>query len=204
MRSLVNWLRFRVETLDKNQLSGASAKLAASIGSFRPDLIIGIRSGGYVVAERMAAHFPETALLPITCRRPSTKKKQKSSLLKNLLRRLPESINSRLRILEHIVLTQLRAPKQSVFTPDAEELRVIENHLLSAGGNPNILIVDDSVDSGATLAAVVDMVKTIAGPGAAIKTAVITVTTAAPFVEPNFMLYRYVLCRFPWSLDFKN
>jgi phosphoribosylpyrophosphate synthetase len=142
--------------------------------------------------------------LPITCRRPSTAMKQKSSTLKNVLRMLPDSITSRLRIVEHIILTQLRPHKPGISIPDREELMAIENHLGGCGRNPNILIVDDSVDSGATLATVVEAVRNIAGEGANIKTAVITVTTASPFVEPNFMLYRYVLCRFPWSLDFKN
>jgi hypoxanthine phosphoribosyltransferase len=204
MPPLSNWLKFKVRTLDKNQLSGASAELVAIMGAFKPDVVIGIRSGGYKVAETMIPYFPHVPLLPITCRRPTTKKKQKSSLLKSLLRKLPQPITSRLRIIEHIILTQLRPPQQSVFTPDKDELTVIENYLRQYRGKPNILIVDDAVDSGSTLAAVVNAIAQIAGAGATIKTAVITVTTASPFVEPNFILYRYVLCRFPWSLDFKN
>lgn len=196
-------LRFKVKTLDQNKLTGASADLAAITAAFQPDLLIGIRSGGYVVAERMAPHFPQVTLLPITCRRPSTKKKQKSSFIKTLLRKLPESVNSRLRILEHIVLTQLRKPKPTIFTPDAEELAAVKQYLERQESHPHILIVDDSVDSGATLAAVVNIVREMAGE-ATIRTAVISVTTISPFVEPNYMLYRYVLCRFPWSLDFKS
>jgi hypoxanthine phosphoribosyltransferase len=204
MQRLGHRLKFKVQTLDQNQLRGASADLAMIIGTFKPDVLIGIRSGGYAVAETLAPYFPHTTLLPITCRRPSTKKKQNSSLLKKLLRTLPRSVTDRLRIVEHIALTQLRPQKQSIFTPDIKELTVIENCLRRQDGKPNILIVDDAVDSGATLAAVMEVIKNIAGPAAIIKTAAITVTTASPFVEPNFMLYRYVLCRFPWSFDFKN
>lgn len=204
MQSLSHWFKFRVQTLDKPRLTSASADLARIASAFGPDLLIGIRSGGYVVAQSMAPHFPLTTLLPITCRRTSTQKKQGSSALKNILRKLPDSVTGRLRIIEHILLTQLRPPKQSVFTPDAKELAAIENRLRELGGTPKILIVDDAVDSGATLAAVTDTLKKIAPSGAIIRTAVITVTTASPFVEPNYLLYRYVLCRFPWSLDFKN
>lgn len=197
-----NWLKFRVQTLDKIQLSYASAELAASISAFTPDLLIGIRSGGYVVAEEMAAHFPQATLLSITCRRAGTKKKQ-DSVFKKILRQLPSGITGFLRIIEHIMLTQLRPPKKNIFTPDEEELSRIKQSLRLLH-HPHILIIDDAVDSGATLAAVVEAVKRVAGEGATIKTAVITVTTPSPFVEPNFMLHRYVLCRFPWSLDFKN
>jgi hypoxanthine phosphoribosyltransferase len=196
--------RFTVQTLNRRQLNDASAQLANTSVTFSPEVIIGIRSGGYVVAQAMADYFPYSKLLPITRRRASTEKKQKSSLVKNLLRTLPEAINSRLRIMEHIVLTQLFKPKQNVFIPDKEELKAIRSHLGQLEQSPSILIVDDSVDSGATLAAVVNLIRTIAGAGAIIKTAVITVTTTHPFIEPDYLLYRYVLCRFPWSLDFKN
>jgi hypoxanthine phosphoribosyltransferase len=195
---------FQVQTLDKARLQRASAELAAIAAAFEPDMLVGIRSGGYKVALEMAPYFPSIPLLPFTCRRPSTKKKQSFIGLRNLLHKLPNSITNRLRICEHIVLTQLLAKKHSAFTADANELAMIKNHLQKLGPKPKILIVDDAVDSGATLAAAVSSIKNIAPDNTTIKTAVITVTTASPFVEPNFMLYRYVLCRFPWSLDFKN
>ena len=73
------------------------------------------------------------------------------------------------------------------------------------GASARILIVDDAVDSGSTMAAVRKAINAIANPSAVIKIAAITVTTPAPFIEPDFfLLYRYVLCRFPWSLDSKS
>ena len=99
---------------------------------------------------------------------------------------------------------QLRPPKPRHFTPEAAELAAIAAQVQALGRPPRILIIDDAVDSGATLAATIDHIQAIAGPDAVLRTAAITVTTAAPSIEPNFMLYRYVLCRFPWSLDFKN
>ena len=204
-----NLHRLKVQTLNSNALTNASTDLAAKVGTlkpdeFKPDLLIGIRSGGYVVAEAMVSSFPEATLLSLTCRRPSTETKQNSSTLKNVLRKLPEFFTNRMRIIEHIMLTQLRTPKINRFSPDRAELTMIENVIRQYGANPNILIVDDAVDSGATLATVVDIIRNIAGSEAIIKTAVITVTTVHPFIEPDYLLYRYVLCRFPWSFDFKS
>lgn len=208
MKSNIRTLK--VHTLNKNLLASACIDLAAKViharcDEFKPDILIGIRSGGYVVGEAMMSSFPKATLFSITCRRPSTEMKKNSSILKKLLRKLPSSITNRLRIIEHIVLTQLSSRKKKTeFTTNNSELTVIKDFLQQHSPNPNILIVDDAVDSGGTLASVVEMVKDISVPGSTIKTAVITVTTVNPFIEPDFLLYRYVLCRFPWSFDFKN
>ena len=194
----MGWSKFHVRTLDDAGLSDAARAVAMMAQLFQPTLLIGIRSGGYVVAQRAAPHLPPATLLPITRQRPSSKHKQ-VSLVKRIVGKLPRFIADQLRIAEHMLLTQFRPPKPADFTPDAAELAAIVRAL---GQNPkaNILIMDDSVDSGATLAAVADMIRKIA-PHAPIKTAAITVTTDAPLVTPDFFLYRYALCRFPWSLD---
>jgi hypothetical protein len=57
------------------------------------------------------------------------------------------------------------------------------------------------VDSGATLAAVLGTLREVCGPTTQLRTAVITVTMEDPAVEPDYTLYRGVLCRFPWSFD---
>lgn len=65
----------------------------------------------------------------------------------------------------------------------------------------NILIVDDAVDSGATLLAVVEAVR-IDMPGAEVRSAVITQTTPSPVITPDYTLYNNrTLIRFPWSMD---
>ncbi|HEU5048446.1 MAG TPA: phosphoribosyltransferase family protein [Rickettsiales bacterium] len=195
------WRKFSVLTLDQQGLKQTAHALAASVSGFQPNMLIGIRSGGYHVAQLMAESMQGCTLLGITCRRPGTSKKQKSSLLKRLLRKLPHQITDRLRVLEHIVLTQLRPAKVSTVIPDASELSEIERELMQRKEGARVLIVDDAIDSGATMAYVRTLVNAIANPSAAVKMAAITVTTASPVTEPDFSLYRYVLCRFPWSLD---
>lgn len=65
-----------------------------------------------------------------------------------------------------------------------------------------ILVVDDAVDSGATMQAVVGAVKK-ANPAAHVVTAAVVVTTKTPVVRPDFHLYDKVLIRFPWAHDYR-
>lgn len=68
-------------------------------------------------------------------------------------------------------------------------------------GAARILVVDDAVDSGATLLGVVNAAKA-AVPLADVRSAVITQTTTAPMTAPDYTLYNdKTLIRFPWSLD---
>ena len=171
---------------------------------FIPDIIIGIRSGGYIVAEIMtkaAAHKP--LLLAISRRRASTQQKNKIKGLKNILRLLPYFITNKLRIIEHKRLMTKPMAQQQEFIPDANEISALRG-FLQARTNSKILIVDDAVDSGATMKAVLELVRKEANSSCTIKTAAITVTTDAPLIQPDYILYSHVLCRFPWSFDFKN
>jgi hypoxanthine phosphoribosyltransferase len=64
-----------------------------------------------------------------------------------------------------------------------------------------VLVVDDAVDSGATLIAVLDAVYKAAG-SSKVRSAAITVTTENPMVMPDYYLYHdETLIRFPWSID---
>lgn len=190
-------MRLTIHTLDQAALTQAALTLAAQAKAFAPQLVIGIRSGGYVVAQAAMPVWPQARLLPMTCRRASSRRK--GSRLKAVLRRLPRAVNDALRIAEHMALTQWRTPLPGFFIPDAQELAAIEAALRECSG-ARILIVDDAVDSGATLQSVTGLIKSLA-PKASIKAAAITVTTKRPLLQPDFFLYRYVLCRFPWALD---
>jgi hypothetical protein len=57
------------------------------------------------------------------------------------------------------------------------------------------------VDSGATLATVIELLRSMCPSGTEIRSAVITVTLDSPRVMPDFVLHHRVLCRFPWSFD---
>jgi hypoxanthine phosphoribosyltransferase len=194
----------RVRTLGEAELSDAAAQLyKLACNDFQPDLLLGVRRGGYVVAEHMltATATSSITLLPITRCRPTTIRKNKSTLINTLVRKLPRLLSDRLRVIEHMILTENRPLKPTAFAPDEAELANSESFLL-AHPNAQILVVDDAVDTGATLAGILELLR-VAAPKAAVRTAAIVTTTSRPLVEPDYSLYRHELCRFPWSLDFK-
>lgn len=204
MLKLSTLLKFKVLTFNPATLKLAAYDLAQMAQKFQPNVIVAIRSGGYSVAELMVEKLPGSRLLPITCRRPGTIQKRKSSIVKYMLRKLPHFLTDRLRIIEHIILTQLRTTAISIMTPDESEITNLKQCLDNLGETAMVLIVDDAIDRGATMAFVHKTVNAIANTEAVIKMAAITVTTVSPLIEPDFSLYRYVLCRFPWSLDARN
>lgn len=195
----------RVETLNNKGLQDAAISLNNLIfKDFIPDIIIGIRSGGYVVAEIMAKEAPhKPILLAISRRRTSTQTKSKIKGLKNILGLLPYAVTDRLRIWEHKKLNRKPASEAKPFVPDADELSALKAALQTQKNN-KILIIDDAVDSGATMKAVLDLVQSVADSACLIRSAAITLTTEHPLIQPDYKLYKNVLIRFPWSFDFKN
>ncbi len=76
--------------------------------------------------------------------------------------------------------------------------------VLSQNIQPAILVIDDAIDSGDTLFAIVETLKKT-NPNAKVETAVITETTHHPRIRANYTLYQNrTLIRFPWSSDYKN
>lgn len=196
--------RIEVKTLDNEGLRQAAISMNNMIfKDFVPDIIVGIRSGGYVMAEIMAkeaSHQP--ILLAISRRRKSTETKSKIKGLKNLLGFLPYFVTDHLRIWEHKRLNGKPVESPKPFVPDADELAKLKTILQPKQGH-KILIVDDAVDSGATMKAVLDMVRSEAGSSSIVKTAALTLTTEHSLVNPDYVIYKNVLVRFPWSFDFK-
>jgi hypoxanthine phosphoribosyltransferase len=169
---------------------------------FRPDLLVGIRTGGYVVAEAMVRAAPSAIpLLPLTCRRASTATKSRFKLLPSILAALPRPAVDGLRWLEHHLLTTRRRTQATVQHIDHAEAAAIGLNLTQRSASSRVLVVDDAVDSGVTLATVLRLLRETCPPDTQIRSAVVTVTLAQPLAEPDFVLYRGVLCRFPWSFD---
>lgn len=152
----------------------------------KPDAILSIRRGGEYVGAKMFSGLPHFA---VTLRRPGTR--VKSGRLKRVLRLMPRPLLDRLRILESWCLAQFRAARH-------DDRRV---KLPDLSGYGCILIVDDAVDSGATLSAVSRAVRT-RHPHARLLAAAVTVTTVSPVAMPDYYIYNNLtLIRFPWSAD---
>jgi hypoxanthine phosphoribosyltransferase len=167
----------------------------------RPDMLIAIPAGGMHVARAMAAAAGDLPVIPLTCRRPSSRRKH-SPLVRKLIASLPLPLLDRLRLLEHAMLTgRATAAPDEARCFDARELNALLAAITAAGTRPSLLVVDDAVDTGATLSAVLKTVARCAPAGATIRSAAITVTTSHPLVSTDYALYREQLCRFPWSLD---
>jgi len=193
-----------VVSFDRKSFAEVCAELMRRVNrDRRPDVLIGIRTGGLVVAEAMArAAGGEVPVLAMTCRRPSSRRKPTSSTMRRLVAQLPRPILDRLRLAEHALLT-----RKSAVAPRGEyqfaesELNCLEAWMATAGRQPSLLIVDDAVDSGTTLSVVLDAIRRRSPLAATIRSAAITVTTDRPLAMPDYALYHRQLCRFPWSLD---
>ena len=180
----------KVITLDPKALSAACLRLEEAARGFAPDLIVGIATGGEEVARRMFADLPHAS---VRCRRPGSERKDHNPRLFWLIRRLPRPFRDLMRIAEArlLAIRGTRAEERTVeVSPEAA--RAIAHA-------SRILVVDDAADSGATLAAVLRAL----GTAKSTAVAVLTVTTAAPAVRPDYTLYdNRTLLRFPWSKDF--
>jgi uncharacterized protein len=195
-------LRPSVQTLDHGTFQTACASLMRMVTvDYAPTLLVGIRTGGLVVAEAMARTAASLPVLPLTCRRGGTATKSRIPFLHAVLGALPRRLVDALRLLEHRILSPRRKRLAAAPDIDLAEAAAIEARLAAAHEAHRLLVVDDAVDSGVTLATVIDLLREKCPPQTEIRSAVLTVTLDAPRAEPDYTLYRGVLCRFPWSFD---
>ena len=183
----------KVVTLDSRRFAVACRMLAEVVEGekFMPELMVGIRTGGEYVAREMLGEFPEARLAVVELQRPSTRHK---GLVAGLLPLLPARVLDFMRMAEARLLA---------FRPRRRVGRVEIPEEITALGARRILVVDDAVDSGVTLEAIVSSLRE-ACPSAHVRSAVITVTTSRPVISPDYALYRNkTLIRFPWSMDVK-
>ncbi len=179
----------RVITLDNARFESACRQLESACADHEPDLIVGIATGGVYVAERMFDGVPHVSILK---QRRSTARKTAS--VSRLLRLLPVPVSNLMRMCESRLLSW-RKPKP------AAAVKLDEMTCRAVKASRRVLVVDDAVDSGVTLDAVLRGVAAVEGERE-IRSAVVTVTTSHPLVHPNYTLYNnHTLIRFPWSKD---
>ena len=180
----------RVLTLNNIDFNNHCHKLQALASSYCPDLIVSIASGGDFVAQNI---FDNVTHISVECRRLSTDGKQNSSLIRKITKLLPRCVNNVLRIVEAKMLAMRKPVVRDIALTDAQQSAVAEAE--------RVLVVDDAVDSGATLLAVVNAIKKV-DARKDVRAAVITVTTRNPLIVPDFSIYNnQTLIRFPWSID---
>lgn len=180
----------KVVTLDRELFGEVCASLGRLVlgSGFEPEVVLGIESGGRYVARLM---MPDTAHCYVALRRPGTK--SKTGIVASVLRCLPYVVSDALRRLESWIARVVRRTAPEAYAGPLPAM------LKDAR---RILVVDDAVDSGATMHAVCEAVRRF-NPAADIRTAVVVRTLDNAIVVPDFCLYDNVLIRFPWSADMK-
>ncbi|MFT7156144.1 MAG: hypoxanthine phosphoribosyltransferase [Parvicella sp.] len=171
-----------------------------------PDTIIGVLTGGGVVGREMLEQFKSKGCKPnyleFKIQRQLTKKKE-SVGVRSLLRKMPRSITKRLILMEVLVLEL----KSKFVTPKRDIDYKLDNELREEFANPksigSLLIIDDCIDTGATVQALVSHINTI-NQNIKIKVAVITVTHKNPLIKADYQLFERTICRFPWSMEIQN
>lgn len=168
---------------------------------FGADAVVGIATGGEVVARAMQPFLPVgTTMAYVRLQRASTGVKS-GVRLDVLLRPAPRRLLDLLRWLEveyrEFSFRFRKAPAEParpVVDPQAIEA------LAPVSQARRILIVDDAVDSGRTLQLAMLAVRAVA-PQAEVRTAVLTSCWRRPPVTPDFYLFQRTLLRMPWSFD---
>lgn len=195
-----------VYTLAPEEFEVLSAGLGEKIlrsGSF--DIIVGIRTGGSLLADAMKRNNPVFQDIPgfdIELQRRTTPWKDK--LLGIWFKRLPRKLLDKLRVWEH--KSGMRHSPSRSDIDNALRRIIIDKGLKECIQSPDIkraIVIDDAVDSGVTLAAVVEYLHALS-PGLEITTAVLTVTRNDSVFNPDIVYFNdHRLIRFPWSKDYK-
>lgn len=200
--------RLRVATLSWRELEEATVTLISMMAAdgFEPQALIGIESGGGHMV-RAVSHLG-TPTYTCTFRRPGTETKRKLASLESLVRVLPYSVTDRLRARED------RRDQRNTTDVSASQVapgalaRQIEGVVseIEAAQWRRIALIDDAVDSGRTLRVVRDELLCRLPARSELRTAVVTRTRAAGITaaQPDYALFNGVLCRFPWSFDYRG
>ncbi len=151
-----------------------------------PEHILYVERAGLLVGFEMGAFFGCSVSGIHSRRRGSAAK----SRMKVLLRVMPRFVTHFLRQLE------LKSHIHDI----NKERHVSCEHEMPPRGK-RILMVDDAIDTGHSLVAVLDYLTNHGYSKDDIKIAVLTTTGTTPALRADFSLLDQVVCAFPWSYD---
>ncbi len=188
-----------VETLDVETLDRECARLYQSVvaGGIVPTHIIGIASAGNFVAGAMALQSgPDVVIMSITARRSTSKWKRR---IAPALRLVPVKISTPLRRLENRLITRHLSTRREVLFDGEQEASLKASREIPL----SLLVVDDCVDTGGSLLAVVEYLRRIVGSEVSIQTAALAMSIETPLMQPDFCHHENSQFRGPWSLDLR-
>ena len=191
----------KVVDYSETDVEAAMLSLAedASELQLSPACIVGVLNGGKMPAQHFAAQFPTAQTLFFKLQRKSTGP-LKTTLLATV-KKLPRPIANILRSFEMSLTNRIRK-KRSVSSED-KAISFFNEHIQlgKITERSPIFLVDDAIDSGATLATLVESLKVAGVQRECIKVAVIVQTLSRPLITADFVKEHGVLIRFPWSGD---
>ena len=176
-------------------------EMAAS--AFVPDVAIGIKTGGAVMLDYFGSDWP-AELMTCTLGRGSSGWKARIPGVRQMMGTLPYGLTDLLRRFE-----DARTGRSvGVIGPEAAtrvrtELACIARRVRTRGAS-KVVIVDDAIDSGTTIAYVRDELRRILPSSVDIRTCVITQTCVESIIQPDYAIFRGALCRFHWSHDYRG
>lgn len=196
-----------VITFDEIDLESAMKDLWRQVRSkgVAPDAIIGIATGGVVCAQ-MLSRTVEVPIFSCSMSRPSSKEKN-GKFFRWALRHQPYFLSNWLRRFEdHLLAWQMTTKKAESPTVSNRLLEDVSNirDAVEAEGMCHLVVIDDATDSGTTLDVVVSILRQALPSSTSITTAVVVQTRPDPVTQPDFVLYKNTLIRFPWSYDFRG
>jgi hypoxanthine phosphoribosyltransferase len=191
----------KVVTLADEQFILTCKELSREIkDSFTPDIIISVMTGGIYVGRQILKALDDKHIYcaEILIQRSHTKKKE-IKWVHFIIKRIPKFIADWIRISESTILyvkSKFKKPLRVGKLQFEENIEVLLKY-----GEKKVLLVDDSIDSGATMEFLhSQLVKYY--PHNTYKIAVIAVTTNNPLIDADFYIYHnWTQARFPWSHD---
>ena len=162
---------------------------------FRPDLVVYIARGGYLIGETIANYF-KVDNIGIHAEREGSRLKE---LISPLLMCLPQSIKLSLRKMELASGVHKGYKERKLYWDSSDRCFEILNN------KKNILVVDDSVDTGYSMSNVVQEILREVGKNVIIKTAAINCWSKSfPIIKTDYFCYADTIIQTPMSKDSKE
>ena len=182
--------------LSIKELQNESLKLARQIDqSFKPDIVIYIAKGGYLIGKIIADFFN----VPCVGIHAERKGNSVKDILAPLLRLFPKWLTKLLRQIE------LKSGVHKVVKERRVFFDIIDIKAVDMKGRKNILIVDDSVDTGYSMKNVLENIKLTFRGKVYVKTAAINVWSKSFSVfRVDFYRYKDTIIETPMSKDSKD
>lgn len=192
----------KVKTLNETRLRSAAQQLWRQVldSGYAPTLVVGIERGGGYVTDAMGLTELGVAVERVRVQHATTQVKNNRGV-SSLMRRLPYVVSNVLRSVEmaarHRQTVSFDGVRDGLSPTLAAKLQQ-----LPANEQTKLLVVDDAVDSGITLAKVMSALGHVEKAGGEVRSAALVVTSREPAWRPDYCLEERVLYRFPWSNDY--